>query len=44
MVTVGAAHIGGKNGLLAMICSEGFRVERLLDKGETADACRTGSE
>jgi hypothetical protein len=44
MITVGAAHIGGKNGLLAMICSEGFRVERLLDKGDTADACRTGSQ
>ena len=44
MITVGAAHIGGKNGLLALFCGEGYRVERLLDKGGAADACRSGSE
>ena len=44
MITVGAAHIGGKNGLLALICSEGYRVERLLDKGGVADACHPVSQ
>ena len=43
MVTVGAAHIGGKVGLLALICSEGYRVERLLDNGGVADACATAA-
>jgi uncharacterized protein YbaP (TraB family) len=43
MITVGAAHMGGKNGLLEMICSEGYRVERLA-KGGAADACRPGLE
>lgn len=40
MITVGAAHIGGKSGLVALICGEGYSVERLLDSGEGADACR----
>ena len=44
MITVGAAHMGGKSGLLALICSEGYRVERLLDLGGAANACRPGLE
>ena len=40
MITVGAAHFGGKEGLLALICDEGYRVERLMDRGGIADACQ----
>ena len=29
MVTVGAAHIGGENGLVQLLCTEGFGVERM---------------
>jgi uncharacterized protein YbaP (TraB family) len=29
MVTVGAAHIGGAHGLIALLCSEGYEVDRL---------------
>lgn len=39
MITVGAAHIGGSSGLIALICSEGHRVDRLLDSGMDVDAC-----
>lgn len=39
MITVGAAHIGGSRGLIALICGEGHRVERLLDNGRDMDAC-----
>ena len=40
MITVGAAHIGGKDGLLALICDEGYRVERLMGRGGIGDACQ----
>lgn len=40
MITVGAAHFGGKDGLLALICNEGYRVERLMDRGGIGDACQ----
>ena len=33
MVTVGAAHIGGEKGLLALICGKGYEVERMADAG-----------
>ena len=39
MVTVGAAHIAGSNGLIALICGEGYRIEKLLDNGGDMDAC-----
>ncbi len=41
MITVGAAHIGGSGGLIALICAEGYRVEKLLDRGGDMDACPT---
>ncbi|MDE2475247.1 MAG: TraB/GumN family protein [Alphaproteobacteria bacterium] len=43
MITVGAAHIGGSSGLIALICGEGHRVERLLDTGKDVDACPMAS-
>jgi uncharacterized protein len=39
MVTVGAAHVAGSNGLIALICGQGYRVEKLLDNGGNMDAC-----
>jgi len=39
MITVGAAHVGGKGGLVALICAEGYRVERILDNGGSTNAC-----
>lgn len=39
MITVGAAHLGGSGGLIALICGEGHRVERLLDNAGDVDAC-----
>lgn len=39
MITVGAAHVGGKGGLVALICAEGYAVERVLDDGRSANAC-----
>ncbi|HEX5281852.1 MAG TPA: TraB/GumN family protein [Micropepsaceae bacterium] len=39
MITVGAAHIAGSDGLIALICGEGYRVERLLDSRADSDAC-----
>jgi uncharacterized protein len=44
MITVGAAHIGGKSGLVTLICSEGYRVERLSDSGGEADVCSPAAE
>jgi uncharacterized protein YbaP (TraB family) len=38
MITVGAAHIGGNEGLLALICSEGYRVERFWNNDVLANA------
>lgn len=43
MVTVGAAHIGGSGGLIALICGEGRRVEKLLDTSKEVDACPAAS-
>ena len=39
MVTVGAAHLGGRSGLIALICAEGYKVDRLSDSGDGSDAC-----
>jgi uncharacterized protein YbaP (TraB family) len=36
MMTVGVAHIGGRKGLVALLCSEGYKVERV---GTNQDAC-----
>src|ERR1700680_3836283 len=33
MITVGAAHIGGEKGLLALLCGEGYLVERMANEG-----------
>jgi uncharacterized protein len=35
MVTVGAAHIGGEKGLLALLCDEGYEVERVTNGNGT---------
>lgn len=34
-VTVGAAHVGGENGVLRLLCNEGFDVERVADASNT---------
>jgi uncharacterized protein len=31
MITVGAAHIGGEQGLVALLCGEGYEVDRVSD-------------
>jgi len=36
MVTVGAAHIGGEKGLLALLCGEGYEVERMASGNANA--------
>jgi uncharacterized protein YbaP (TraB family) len=36
MMTVGVAHIGGRKGLVALLCGEGYKVERV---GTGEDAC-----
>jgi uncharacterized protein YbaP (TraB family) len=43
MVTVGAAHIGGEKGLLALLCGEGFDVERVAENGGAAKVCGAGA-
>jgi uncharacterized protein YbaP (TraB family) len=44
MLTVGAAHIGGEKGLIALLCGEGFEVERVGERGEAAaKACGAGA-
>jgi uncharacterized protein YbaP (TraB family) len=44
MMTVGAAHIGGENGLLALLCGEGYDVERVADSGAAAaKVCGAGA-
>jgi uncharacterized protein YbaP (TraB family) len=44
MMTVGAAHIGGEKGLLALLCGEGFDVERVADGGAAAaKVCGAGA-
>ena len=40
MVTVGAAHIGGANGLVSMLCRQGYQVEQLNGRDSVAEnAC-----
>ena len=44
MMTVGAAHIGGENGLLALLCGEGYDVERVAESGAAAaKVCGAGA-
>ena len=44
MITVGAAHIGGKDGLIALICNEGYTVERLIEDGGSTGACAVSDQ
>lgn len=39
MITVGAAHIGGGNGLIALLCREGYLVEQLHEGESGKNAC-----
>ena len=39
MLTVGAAHIGGRNGLIALLCGEGYVVERMQMPESGENAC-----
>jgi len=44
MITVGAAHIGGDKGLLALLCSGGYEVERVGDARTPGEkACSPGA-
>ena len=44
MITVGAAHIGGENGLIALLCGAGYEVERVAERGEAAaKVCGAGT-
>ena len=44
MVTVGAAHIGGTNGLVAMLCHEGYGVTRVTTPNADGEsACGPGA-
>ena len=44
MITVGAAHIGGESGLIALLCGEGYEVERVAERGEAAvKVCGAGT-
>ena len=44
MMTVGAAHIGGEKGLLALLCGEGYDVERVAESGTAAaKVCGAGA-
>jgi len=42
MVTVGAAHIGGPEGLISLLCKEGHQIERVGARGDTG-ACGPNS-
>ena len=44
MITVGAAHIGGKDGLIALICNEGYTVERVIEDGGSTGACAVSDQ
>ena len=44
MITVGAAHVGGKDGLIALICNEGYTVERVLEDGGSTSACAVSAQ
>jgi hypothetical protein len=37
MITVGSAHVGGAQGLLALLCHEGYGVERVGNRGEAIE-------
>ena len=37
MITVGSAHVGGTQGLLTLLCQEGYAVERVGSRGEAAE-------
>jgi uncharacterized protein YbaP (TraB family) len=39
MITVGAAHIGGPSGLIALLCREGYAVERMREGNAGESAC-----
>jgi uncharacterized protein YbaP (TraB family) len=39
MITVGAAHIGGIDGLVALLCEDGYTVEQLGQGENTLNAC-----
>jgi uncharacterized protein YbaP (TraB family) len=39
MVTVGAAHVGGGTGLIALLCGEDYVVERVREQGAGENAC-----
>ena len=44
MMTVGAAHIGGENGLLALLCGQGYDVERVAENSAAAaKVCGAGA-
>jgi hypothetical protein len=43
MITVGAAHIGGNGGLIALLCNEGYEVERVGGSGGSARVCEPGA-
>jgi uncharacterized protein YbaP (TraB family) len=44
MVTVGAAHLGGPDGLIAMLCRAHYEVQRVgAAGGEDSDACGAGA-
>jgi len=44
IMTVGAAHIGGEKGLLALLCGEGYDVERVAEPGAAAaKVCGAGA-
>jgi uncharacterized protein len=44
MMTVGAAHISGESGLLALLCGEGYDVERVAENGAAAaKVCGAGA-
>ena len=43
MMTVGAAHMGGADGLLALLCGEGYEVERVAENGGAAKVCGAGA-
>jgi uncharacterized protein YbaP (TraB family) len=39
MLTVGAAHVGGKDGLIALLCREDYHVEELREVQTGENAC-----
>jgi uncharacterized protein YbaP (TraB family) len=43
MITVGAAHIGGPSGLIALLCNEGYAVERVREASAGESVCAAES-